>query len=286
MMLATLIAHTIAAMFGGLLLIGIHRKLIARIQQRPGPPVWQEILHALKFFFKETVTPRTASEPLYSGIVLLHMALMIGSLLVILFKQSLLILMALFMIYKIVQHGAGLSSGSPYGRYAGVRSIFSLSSEVPMFAALAPIYVLTGSLRISDILSYQSTHGPLISQLPIVAGAMYILLLSKVRWSPFDIASSKDLISGYKTEHYGVLRSILLFSEGIGLYVALWLFLIIFFGELSPVYCIIGVLLLLISLSFVCAVTPVLTPHQSVLLQIGFGAIMLLYAILISWGWV
>ncbi|MBC7114089.1 MAG: energy-converting hydrogenase subunit [Archaeoglobi archaeon] len=284
MALVAFMAHTISAMLGGLLLIGLHRKIIARIQQRPGPPVWQELLHAFKFFFKETVTPRTASEPLYSGIVLLHMALMTGALLVILLGESLLIFMALLMIYKIVQHGAGLSSGSPYGRYAGVRSIFSLSSEVPMFAALAPIYALTGSLRLSDIISYQSSNGALITKIPLAAVAMYILLLSKVRWSPLDIASSKDLISGYKTEHYGVLRSILLFAEGIGLYAVLWLFIVLFFGELSPILCVIGGLLLLASLSFFCALTPVLTPHQSVILQIAFGAIMLLYAVLIYQG--
>jgi energy-converting hydrogenase A subunit J len=127
-------------------------------------------------------------------------------------------------------------------------------------------------------------NGPLIVQLPLVAGALYILLLSKVRWSPFDIASSKDLVSGYKTEHYGVLRSILLFAEGIGLYVTLWLFLILFFGELSLILYILGGILLLVSLSFICAITPVLTPHHSVILQVGFGALMLLYALLIYWG--
>jgi energy-converting hydrogenase A subunit J len=33
----------IAAVIFGLLLHGLHRKVIARIQKRPGPPVWQEI---------------------------------------------------------------------------------------------------------------------------------------------------------------------------------------------------------------------------------------------------
>ncbi|MDD5419490.1 MAG: NADH-quinone oxidoreductase subunit H, partial [Methanomicrobiaceae archaeon] len=49
-----MIEYLIAATFIGMLFHGIHRKVIARIQQRPGPPIWQEILHALKFSFKET----------------------------------------------------------------------------------------------------------------------------------------------------------------------------------------------------------------------------------------
>ena len=47
-----MIAELVLATLFGLLLLGIHRKLIARIQRRPGPPVWQEILHMLKFSFK------------------------------------------------------------------------------------------------------------------------------------------------------------------------------------------------------------------------------------------
>ncbi|NTV00739.1 MAG: NADH-ubiquinone oxidoreductase, partial [Methanoregulaceae archaeon] len=39
-----MIGYLLFAVFFGLLLLGIHRKVIARIQRRPGPPVWQEIL--------------------------------------------------------------------------------------------------------------------------------------------------------------------------------------------------------------------------------------------------
>ena len=49
-----MIEYLVFAAVFGLLLLGVHRKVIARIQTRPGPPVWQEILHALKFSFKST----------------------------------------------------------------------------------------------------------------------------------------------------------------------------------------------------------------------------------------
>ena len=52
----------IIAVFAGLLLHGLHRKIIARIQSRPGPPVWQEILTTLKFSFNQPGYPKTAPK--------------------------------------------------------------------------------------------------------------------------------------------------------------------------------------------------------------------------------
>jgi energy-converting hydrogenase A subunit J len=68
-----MIAELVLATLFGLLLLGIHRKLIARIQRRPGPPVWQEILHMLKFSFKTTWIPVTASRTLFVAVVLIAM---------------------------------------------------------------------------------------------------------------------------------------------------------------------------------------------------------------------
>ena len=66
-----MIEYLVFAAVFGLLLLGVHRKVIARIQTRPGPPVWQEILHALKFSFKSTWVPKTASGTLYVAVVLI-----------------------------------------------------------------------------------------------------------------------------------------------------------------------------------------------------------------------
>ena len=74
-----MIGYLIAAPCVGLLFMGIHRKVIARIQGRPGPPIWQEFLHTLKFSFKETWVPRTASKPLFIGIVLVAIAIWVGA---------------------------------------------------------------------------------------------------------------------------------------------------------------------------------------------------------------
>ena len=109
-----MIAELLFAVFFGLLLLGIHRKVIARIQRRPGPPVWQEILHMLKFSFKTTWVPATASTALFGGVVLVAIGIWTAALVVVLSGGSLLVIFALYMLHKIVEHGFGLSAGSPY----------------------------------------------------------------------------------------------------------------------------------------------------------------------------
>ena len=68
-LMADILINVIIAFLAGSLLLGLHRKIMARVQKRPGPPVIQYLLHSLKFFFKETSIPKTVSKVFYIGIV-------------------------------------------------------------------------------------------------------------------------------------------------------------------------------------------------------------------------
>ena len=153
----------IIAVFAGLLLHGLHRKIIARIQSRPGPPVWQEILHTLKFSFKQTWIPKTASQVMYVAIVLIAVGIWIAALWVVWSGASLLILFALYMLHKIIEHGTGLSSGSPYTKFGAIRSVMSAAAELPLLATVAIVYLFWGTLSIGEIAQLQiATHTPTI----------------------------------------------------------------------------------------------------------------------------
>ncbi|MCX6694215.1 MAG: NADH-quinone oxidoreductase subunit H [Methanomicrobiales archaeon] len=271
-----------AAVLGGLLLLGLHRKVIARVQQRPGPPVWQEVLHTLKFSFKSTWVPETASPGLFVGIVLVAIGIWTAALAVVLAGGSILIIFGVYMLHKIVEHGFGLSSGSPYGKFGAVRSVISAASEIPLFVSVAAIAVFTGSLAISDIVAYQAVNGPLLIIAPPAAFAMYLVILSKMPFSPFAIVEGKELVSGYKTEHFGVWRAGLEVANAIKTSVLLGLFLLLFLGPLSPFAFVVAIVILLVSLSFVCAVTPMLAPFDSVTIQALVTVVMLGYLVLLG----
>ncbi|HOT02839.1 MAG TPA: NADH-quinone oxidoreductase subunit H [Methanolinea sp.] len=277
-----MITELLFATFFGLLLLGIHRKVIARIQRRPGPPIWQEILHMLKFSFKTTWVPATASTALFVGVVLVAIGIWTAALLVILSGGSLLVIFAIYMLHKIVEHGFGLSSGSPYGKFGGVRSVISAASEIPLFVTVAAIAIFTKSLMISDIVAYQEFQGPLLFTIPLAAVAMYVVLLSKMPFGPFSIVESKELVSGYKTEHFGVWRAGLEVCNGLKTYVLLLTFILVFIGSLPFWMILIAMILITVSLSFTCALSPMLSPYDSVTIQTLIAGLMVAYVAILG----
>ncbi len=273
-----MIGYLLFAVTFGLFLLGIHRKAIARIQRRPGPPVWQEILHMLKFSFKSTWIPATASDTLFVGVVLVAIGIWSAALFVLLAGGSILIIFGIYMLHKIVEHGFGLSSGSPYGKFGGVRSVISAASEIPLFVSVAVVTLYTQSLDISSMIQYQEVHGPLLFIVPLAAVAMYIVILSKMPFGPFSIVESKELVSGYKTEHFGVWRAGLEVCNGLKTYVLMFLFITVFIGGIPLWWTLAGMVVLTLSLSFVCALSPMLSPFDSVTVQMVITGIMVVYA--------
>ncbi|MCM2466604.1 respiratory chain complex I subunit 1 family protein [Methanoculleus oceani] len=278
-----MIEYLVFAAAFGLLLLGLHRKVIARVQMRPGPPVWQEILHALKFSFKSTWVPKTASATLYVGVVLIGIGIWSAALFVVLAGESILILFAIYMLHKVVEHGFGLSSGSPYGKFGGVRSVISAASEIPLFVTIAAIYLFTGSLLLADITAYQAVHGPFLLIAPPVAIAMYLVILSKMPYGPFSIVESKELVSGYKTEHFGVWRAGISVIDGLKTFVLLYAFVAIFVGAVPFSLALVIMTIVLVSLSFICAITPMLSPFDSVTIQGLITGAMLAYVGYLWW---
>lgn len=284
-LMAEILIQVIIAFVAGSLLLGLHRKIMARVQKRPGPPIVQHLLHSLKFFFKETAFPKTVSKIFYIGIVfILALIWIVGVIVGPVAHNSLLILFGVYAVYKIVEHNSGSSSGSPYGKLSCVRAVLSAATELPLFAAIVFVYLVTGSMNIGEIIAYQSAHGPLVFTVPLAALMFFMLIITKSPYSPFAITKDKALVSGFETEHFGFLRGFMLFSESIAWYVLLWVFLTIFFGTLNAVGYLVGMILITFITAFINATTPILSPNHSVMTQITIGAICFFGTIIMMFG--
>ena len=112
---------------------------------------------------------------------------------------------------------------------------------------------------------------------------MYLVILSKMPFGPFSIVESKELVSGYKTEHFGVWRAGLEVCNGLKTYVLLMAFVVIFIGGLPIWWLLLAMVVLIITYSFVCALTPMLAPFDSVTIQTLITVIMLVYVAWLGW---
>jgi len=281
-LMANILLNVIIAFLVGSILFGYQRKIMARIQTRPGPPIIQHLLHTLKFYIKESTFPKTAAMPFYVAIASMLCAIWVSAVIVgPVLEGSLLLIFAIYALHKIVEHNAGSSSGSPYGKLSCVRAVFSAAAEVPLFAVLIIIYLKTGTMVIGDIVNYQTLNGPLIYAIPLAAVMFFVLILSKAPYSPFAITKGKDIISGYETEHFGVLRGYLMISESIAWYMLLWVFLTVFIGGLGPIGYLIGMVAISTVVAFINATTPILNPNHSIMMQVTFAFIGIVGSIIL-----
>ncbi|GAB6056695.1 NADH-quinone oxidoreductase subunit H [Methanobacterium movens] len=273
-LMANILLNVLIAFLIGSLLFGLQRKVMARIQTRPGPPIIQHLLHTLKFFIKESSFPYTAAMPFYIAIASMLCAIWVSAVIVgPVIEGSLLLFFGIYALQKIVEHNAGSSSGSPYGKLSCVRAVFSAAAEVPLFAVLVIIYLQTQTMVISDIINYQAVNGPLIFTIPLAALMFFVLILSKSPYSPFAITKGKDIVSGYETEHFGVLRGYLMISESIAWYMLLWVFLTVFIGPLGILGYLVGMVAISVLIAFINSITPLLNPNHSIMVQITFAFI-------------
>ncbi len=272
-----------AFIFGGLLL-GLHRKVMARIQGRPGPPIVQHLLHTFKFYIKELSIPNTSSMPLYVAIVLAMdavwiLALIVGPIL----GGSFLIIIMCYAVHKVAEHGIGLASGSPYTKLGSTRAVLSATAEMPLIAVPALVFFKTDTLLLDGIINYQIVNGSLFTQLPLVALAMFVLVLSKTPYSPFGIVWGKDIVSGYKTEHFGVIRGVMMMGEILAFFALLWCFITIFFGGIitAPLAYMVAMTGITVILAFICALTPMVAPYHAVMIQWIFAILAVVNVLLI-----
>lgn len=273
-LMGIILLNVITAFLLGSVLLGFQRKVMARIQLRPGPPIIQELLHTFKFFIKETKFPKTASMPFYVAITVILCSLWVTAVIVgPVVEGSLLLFFAIYTVNKIVEYTVGSSSGSPYGKQSSVRAVLSSTGEVPLFLLLVIVYLKAGTMSLSGLINYQSLHGALILSIPLAALMFFVIILGKAPFSPFSIAKGKDLITGYQTEHFGVLRGYLMISESILWYMLLWIFLTVFIGGLSPVGYLIGMVIITAIVGVISALTPILNPNHAVLTQLSIAVV-------------
>jgi formate hydrogenlyase subunit 4 len=187
-------------LIGGIL-IGIDRKLTARMQERMGPPLLQPFFDVIKLWGK---TPMIASQlqPIlafgYLGFALVSTGL-------VAFRQDLLLILFVTAIADICLTVAAFNAKSPYSYLGGRREFLSMLSYEPvLLLAYIAIFLVTGSFTIKGIYAYGK---PLLLVIPAALVALQIVLVVEMKKSPFDVSGSghahQELVRGVYTEFSG-----------------------------------------------------------------------------------
>lgn len=132
--------------FAGLLLCGIDRKLVAKMQKRVGPPVLQPFYDFFKLCGKECIVPAAASRTMFLMAPLVGLAALVVIQLFIpvftftAFSQvaDIIVILYLLLIRPCPPCSAGAASGSPYAGVGLSREMVTIiSCELPAGAGAA-----------------------------------------------------------------------------------------------------------------------------------------------------
>lgn len=229
--------------FIGLLYIGIDRKVTGHMQNRIGPPIWQEFLDVGKLLSKEDITPGAAQSPIFTAAPLVALGAAVTVMLLIPVSSAqptltmvadLVVIIYLLNIPAICMMLGGYSSGSPFGATGAGRYVVQLFGyELVFIITILVAVVRVGSLGLPTIVNYQAQQGWLVLDwrlLPAVIAAL-VAIQGKLLRVPFDIPEAEsEIVHGPLTEYSGPKLAIWRLAYDVETIVVAGLFAALFLG--------------------------------------------------------
>ncbi len=235
--------------------IVFERKVVGRMQQRPGPNRtgpggWgQSLADGLKLALKEEIIPALADKPVYvlAPIISAVPAFLAFSVIPFGPKVSIagnetalqltdtpiavlfILACSSFGVFGIVL--AGWSSGSTYPLLGGLRSAAQvISYEVAMGLSFVPVFLYAGSMSTSEIVAAQQSLWFAISLLP--SFLIYaISMVGETNRAPFDLPEAEsELVGGFHTEYTSLKFAMFFLAEYINMVTVSALAVTLFLG--------------------------------------------------------
>jgi NADH-quinone oxidoreductase subunit H len=256
-------------MVGTLLMIWAERRIIGRMQQRPGPNragkfgLLQSLMDGIKLPLKEDIIPRgvdkllfilapaIASIPAFISFAIIpvgpvvsifghHTPLQLANLPV---AVLLVLAMSSMGVYGIVL--AGWASTSPYSLLGGLRSSAQvISYEIAMGISFVPVFLYAGSLSTSQIVAAQAHGSPFhlfgatlhypswFAVLLLPSFVIYVItMVGETNRLPFDLPEGEgELVAGFHTEYSSLKFALFYLAEYVNMFTVSALATTLFLG--------------------------------------------------------
>ena len=233
----------------GLLLCGIDRKLVARMQKRVGPPILQPFYDFFKLLGKETIVPAAANKTVFllaplvglAAQVIIQLFIPVFSFTVFSGVADVIVILYLLLIPALSVIMGGAASGSPYAGVGLSREMVTvLACELPLVLVLLAVAKTVGNalgtglcFSLTEIVRYQIGNGSLITKLSMIPAAVaYMLIIPGETGShPFDTAEAEtEICEGLLAEYSGAPLGVYKLSHSVKMLTMTSLFVSLFLG--------------------------------------------------------
>ncbi|MBV8202354.1 MAG: NADH-quinone oxidoreductase subunit NuoH [Acidobacteria bacterium] len=224
-------------------MVWVERRGSALMQDRPGPNrlgpfgLFQALADALKFMFKEDVTPAAVDRPLYLMAPVIGLLPALTTFAVVPFgpdvtvrghlysmviapaQTGVLLFLALASlgVYSLVM--AGYASNNKYSLLGSIRASSQLISyELALTLAVLTAILPVSSFRLADVVEYQRQH--VWNVLPQIVGFVVFLVaaFAETNRLPFDLPEAEsELVAGFHTEYSAMRFATFFMSEYISM---------------------------------------------------------------------
>ena len=222
----------------GMLLVGIDRKLVARMQKRVGPPILQPFYDFFKLCGKETIVPAAAERTTFlvapivglAALVVIQLFIPIHGFTAFSGMADIIVILA--------------ASGSPYAGIGLSREMVTIiACELPLVLVLLAVAKTVGNalgtglcFSMSEIAEYQLQNGSLITKLSMIPAAIAFAMVipGETGSHPFDTAEAEtEICEGMHAEYSGAPLAVFKLSHAVKVLTLTSLFVALFFGGIG-----------------------------------------------------
>jgi NADH-quinone oxidoreductase subunit H len=238
------------------LLSGLDRKFVARMQRRVGPPLLQPLYDYLKCIGKETILPRKANRFWFKAAPMIGLAsvfvtaalIPVGGVWPFSGTADLIVVLYLLTLASVMVIVGSAASASPFAGVGLSREMVAMISyELPFVLAILAVGRVAGSdlaaaanssslyggmtFSFANILAYQSANGMLLSHWALIPAAIAMLLVipCEAGVQPFDIDEAEtEICEGVLAEYSGHPLGRYKLMHNIKMYIMAALFCVMF----------------------------------------------------------